>query len=200
MDLEKSSVWNLPLNQPLEVALPLLEVQHSRIEVPLTQAITVPSHSKKFEKVKPKSVSINDSDGFRLRAACVCVRSTAEDEVLLVSRRSGPGWIIPGGKVEPHELGTPALSAAREAREEAGVVGTLGRYLGTFENNERGHRTAVFVLYVKEVESDWAESGRDRQWFSIREAQDVLSVNRPIHSSYLDSLIHSRSSNNFNSI
>ena len=51
MDLEKSSVWNLPLNQPLEVALPLLEVQHSRIEVPLTQAITVPSHSKKFEKV-----------------------------------------------------------------------------------------------------------------------------------------------------
>ena len=33
------------------------------------------------------------------------------------------GWIIPGGKVEPEELKNPSLSAIREAREEAGVIG-----------------------------------------------------------------------------
>lgn len=165
MDLEQAStVWNHPLSQPISEG-------------------------------KPKSSSINDADGFRLRAACVCVRSEAEDQVLLVTRRRGPGWIIPGGKVEPEEEGNPALSAVREAREEAGVIGTLGRLLGTFDNHERGHRTTVFVLYVKELEVEWAESaGRDRQWFSIREAQDLLSVNRPIHSRYLDSLKLSKTS------
>lgn len=218
MDLEQGSVWSFPLSPPLEVTRQLIEVPLPRsIEVPLTPSsmtalevgsplIEVPPHNKivsstriKPHKDKPKSSSISDSDGFRLRAACVCVRSTAEEEVLLVSRRSGPGWIIPGGKVEPEELGNPSLSAAREAREEAGVVGTLGRNLGTFENNERGHRTTVFVLYVKEVEADWAESGRDRQWFSIDDAQTLLRVNRPIHSSYLDSLKHSRSTSTYNS-
>ena len=29
------------------------------------------------------------------------------------------------------------------------ISGTLGRCLGTFENIDRGHRTTVFVLYVK---------------------------------------------------
>jgi len=142
--------------------------------------------------IKKRSVSLYDADGFRLRAACVCVRSVAEEEVLLVSRRSGPGWIIPGGKIEPEEMLNPALSAIREAREEAGVIGTLGRFLGTFENKDRGHRTRVFVLYVQELEVDWAESGRERQWFSLSEAQSLLNSNRPIHSNYLDSLIKSK--------
>lgn len=148
--------------------------------------------SQPVKEVKHKAPSIHDSDGFRLRAACVCVRSEAEDEVLLVTRRNGPGWIIPGGKVEPEELKNPALSAIREAREEAGVIGTLGRFLGTFENIDRGHRTRVFVLYVKELEVEWAESGRERQWFSLNQAQNLLSENRPCHSNYLDSLKQSR--------
>jgi len=148
---------------------------------------------KPITQAKPKESSQYDSEGFRLRAACVCVKSEAEDEVLLVSRSKGPGWIIPGGKVEPDERGKPHLSAVREAREEAGVVGTLGRYLGTFDNRERGHRTSVFVLYVKEVEVVWAESGRARQWFSLNEAQALLRENRPIHSAYLDSLKQSKS-------
>ena len=39
------------------------------------------------------------------------------------------GWIIPGGKVEPDELCNPALSAIREAREEAGVIGKSNSHL-----------------------------------------------------------------------
>jgi 8-oxo-dGTP pyrophosphatase MutT (NUDIX family) len=31
--------------------------------------------------------------------------------------------LFSGGKVEPQEVGNPAVSAVREAREEAGVIG-----------------------------------------------------------------------------
>ncbi len=67
---------------------------------------------------------------------CEC----CEFQVLLVSSMAHPDrWIVPGGKVEPDE--DPETSAAREAMEEAGVVGNLGRCLGVFENPERKHRT-----------------------------------------------------------
>ena len=42
-------------------------------------------------------------------------------------------------------------SAMREALEEGGAIGSLGRYLGTFDNIERRHRTKVFVLYVNRL-------------------------------------------------
>jgi len=153
----------------------------------------IPLHDTPIKKVKkPKASSIIDSDGFRLRAACVCVRSEKEDEVLLVTRRNGPGWVIPGGKIEANELSNPSISAMREASEEAGATGTLGRFLGEFENSDRGHRTRVFVLYVNELELDWAESdGRSRSWFSIEEAQRLLRITKPIHSTYLDKLLQS---------
>lgn len=60
--------------------------------------------------------------------------------MLLVSSSADPNrWIIPGGKVKQNE--TAEVSAAREAMEEAGVVGCLGRCLGVFDNIERRHRT-----------------------------------------------------------
>jgi mutator protein MutT len=63
----------------------------------------------------------------RLAALAVVVRG---DQVLLVRRRNEPDaglWGFPGGHVE---LGETALhAAARELREEAGVVGQPIRYL-----------------------------------------------------------------------
>jgi len=140
---------------------------------------------------KPPQAYINDSEGFRMRAACVCLRSKMENEVLLVSSSGGHGWIIPGGKVDPSEAHNPAVSAVREAREEAGVVGKLGRYLGVFENSERGHRTTVFVLYVDWLQPEelWEESkGRRRQWFPISVAKQLLSQHKPNHVKYLEQL------------
>ena len=58
-------------------------------------------------------------------------------------------WIIPGGKVQLNEC--PEKSAMREAMEEGGVVGKLGRYLGIFDNVERRHRTRVYVLRVSHL-------------------------------------------------
>uniref|UniRef100_A0A1B6DJG1 diphosphoinositol-polyphosphate diphosphatase n=1 Tax=Clastoptera arizonana TaxID=38151 RepID=A0A1B6DJG1_9HEMI len=143
-------------------------------------------------KEKPGSTRIYDKDGFRRRAACICVRSESENEVLLVtSSRSPDHWIIPGGGVEPEE--EPSVTAVREVIEEAGVLGTLGRCLGVFEvrNEERKHRTEVFVMVVTEELPEWEDSrsmGRQRKWFTLDEALKQLSLHKPMQLTYLESL------------
>ncbi|XP_055689767.1 diphosphoinositol polyphosphate phosphohydrolase 2 [Lutzomyia longipalpis] len=146
-------------------------------------------------KEKPNSVRIYDKDGFRLRAACICVRSEAETEVLLVTSSRRPElWIVPGGGVEPDE--ESSATAEREVLEEAGVVGQLGRCLGVFENREHMHRTEVFVLTVTKELDEWEDSrsiGRKRQWFSVDEALTQLALHKPIQRHYLQKLKHSKS-------
>ncbi|XP_037933815.1 diphosphoinositol polyphosphate phosphohydrolase 2 [Teleopsis dalmanni] len=145
-------------------------------------------------KEKPNSTRIYDKDGFRRRAACICVRSDAEAEVLLVTSSRRPElWIVPGGGVEPDE--EPAVTAVREVLEEAGVTGKLGRCLGVFENTEHRHRTEVFVMTVTKELEEWEDSrsiGRKRQWFSIDEALDQLALHKPTQQHYLMQLRHSK--------
>jgi 8-oxo-dGTP pyrophosphatase MutT (NUDIX family) len=52
-------------------------------------------------------------------------RKNSEPEILLVSKRRSKKWGIPKGRVEPH-LNFGEL-AAKEAFEEAGVVGYVSR-------------------------------------------------------------------------
>ncbi|KAK8721764.1 hypothetical protein OTU49_012554 [Cherax quadricarinatus] len=100
------------------------------------------------------------------------------------------------------------MAAIREVREEAGVCGMLGRCLGVFEdtqgghddflktkNSERGHRTSVYVLVVKEEMEEWDESkvfGRKRKWFSMEEAVKQLAKHKPVQSSYVSLLLPDR--------
>ncbi|XP_018397355.1 PREDICTED: diphosphoinositol polyphosphate phosphohydrolase 1 isoform X1 [Cyphomyrmex costatus] len=146
-------------------------------------------------KEKANSIRMYDSEGYRRRAACICVKSDLEDEVLLVtSSRRPDSWIVPGGGVEPEE--EPAVTALREVREEAGVLGQLGRCLGTFEvitrdNTEHKHRTEVWVMRVTEELPEWEDSraiGRKRKWFTIPEALLQLGQHKPVQRSYLHSL------------
>ncbi|XP_043285533.1 diphosphoinositol polyphosphate phosphohydrolase 1 isoform X2 [Venturia canescens] len=141
-------------------------------------------------KEKPNSTRIYDSEGYRRRAACICVKNDLEDEVLLVtSSRRPDSWIVPGGGVEPEE--EPAVTALREVREEAGVLGNLGRCLGVFENVEHKHRTQVWVMCVTEEMPEWEDSraiGRKRKWFSIAEALVQLAQHKPVQRSYIHSL------------
>ncbi|XP_020290318.1 diphosphoinositol polyphosphate phosphohydrolase 1 isoform X2 [Pseudomyrmex gracilis] len=141
-------------------------------------------------KEKANSIRIYDSEGYRRRAACICVKNDLEDEVLLVtSSRRPDSWIVPGGGVEPEE--EPAVTALREVREEAGVLGQLGRCLGTFENTEHKHRTEVWVMRVTEELPEWEDSraiGRKRKWFTIPEALLQLGQHKPVQRSYLHSL------------
>ncbi|XP_017529387.1 diphosphoinositol polyphosphate phosphohydrolase 2 isoform X3 [Manis pentadactyla] len=126
-------------------------------------------------KFKPNQTRTYDREGFKKRAACLCFRSEQEDEVLLVSSSRYPDqWIVPGGGMEPEE--EPGGAAVREVYEE---------------NQDRKHRTYVYVLTVTEILEDWEDSvniGRKREWFKVEDAIKVLQCHKPVHAEYLEKL------------
>ncbi|MEM9543382.1 MAG: NUDIX hydrolase [Cyanobacteria bacterium P01_E01_bin.42] len=100
-------------------------------------------------------------------------------EVLLITSRTNRRWIIPKGEIEP-DLDA-ADSAAKEAWEEAGVIGELDKTLrGTYLYEKKGYpcQVQVFLLRVTEVFSYWLEASfRNRQWMSLEEA--IAAVQEP---------------------
>ncbi|KAL7407660.1 hypothetical protein ABVT39_011938 [Epinephelus coioides] len=126
-------------------------------------------------KLKSNQTRTYDGDGYKKRAACLCFRSESEEEVLLVSSSRHPDkWIVPGGGMEPEE--EPNVAAAREVCEE---------------NQERKHRTYVYVLIVTELLEDWEDSvniGRKREWFKIDDAIQVLQCHKPVQATYFEAL------------
>jgi len=129
---------------------------------------------------KTNGERIRDQHGYRLRAAAVCVRDEAEDEVLLVSCGSDQTlWVVPGGGIELNE--TSAEAAIREVREEAGVNGRLLRSLGTFVDDNRKHKTVVYVMRVSEELSIWDDAtriGRRRRWVTLAQALQLLKISQ----------------------
>ncbi|XP_054153256.1 diphosphoinositol polyphosphate phosphohydrolase 1-like [Oppia nitens] len=140
-------------------------------------------------KEKPNSTRTYDEDGFRRRAACLCVKDKDENEILLVTSSRAPDrWIVPGGGLEPDE--DPSTAAIRETIEEAGVKGILRRCLGTFDNPERKHRTSVFIMQVTEELEEWEDSeSRKREWFTVEEALRLLESHKPIQTTYVKLLV-----------
>jgi 8-oxo-dGTP pyrophosphatase MutT (NUDIX family) len=115
-------------------------------------------------------------------------------EVLLVTSRETGRWIIPKGW--PAKGKPPHKSAAREAREEAGVVGSVKRRpLGVFSYQKRlksgkvvACEVQVFALKVKRQEARWLEKGeRKLKWLPRTKAakkvgDDVLgTIIRTLH-------------------
>lgn len=159
-------------------------------------------------KEKEESTRIYDNEGYKKRAACVCVKNESESEVLLISSsRKSNCWIIPGGGIESDE--NPEDAAEREVYEEAGVSGRLGRLLGVFENKERKHRTSVYLLIVDKEFDEWDEHkklGRTRKWFNLEDAKSELDKHKPIQGSYLNLLkgfehvssFYNKTNNSFN--
>jgi 8-oxo-dGTP pyrophosphatase MutT (NUDIX family) len=90
-------------------------------------------------------------------------RADSATEVLLVTSRETGRWIIPKGW--PLKGKSPHKAAAREAREEAGVVGRIKRRaIGSYSYEKRlkGGKVVdcevqVFVLKVKRQETTWLE-------------------------------------------
>lgn len=101
-------------------------------------------------------------------------------QILLVTSRRSKRWILPKGW--PENGMTPAESAAKEAWEEAGVMGQpydmcLGVY--SFEKAynalELPVMGLVFPLKVKQVKRSYPESNqRRRQWFSPKKAASAV--------------------------
>jgi 8-oxo-dGTP pyrophosphatase MutT (NUDIX family) len=94
-------------------------------------------------------------------------------EVLLVTSRKGTRWVLPKGVVEP-DL-TPAVSAGKEAMEEAGVRGRIDdRPLGTYQYQKWGGTCTVqvFAMEVEEEVPAWPEAGmRRRAWLTVDDAR-----------------------------
>lgn len=105
-----------------------------------------------------------------LRLGALCWRQTAQGlAVLLVTTRSRNRWIIPKGR--PVANLTAAETAAREAWEEAGVLGRINAEPLGMALRPRGGAGAapetlqVHALAVEEVLNDFPEAGlRLRLW------------------------------------
>lgn len=101
-------------------------------------------------------------------------------EILLVTTRTTKRWTIPKGwpikGLKAHE------AAAREAQEEAGVVGKLrkrpvGKYLYWKRTADDAIlcRVKVFQLTVEKRLEDWPERDeRRQQWFKLGDAADLV--------------------------
>ena len=98
-------------------------------------------------------------------------------QVLLVTTRGCGAWIIPkGGRSSKlHDSAT----AAREAREEAGVVGQVksqpvGKYV--HQKRDSSHEVAVYELEVSRQRKKWPECRmRKRRWVTVGEACNLTS-------------------------
>jgi 8-oxo-dGTP pyrophosphatase MutT (NUDIX family) len=100
---------------------------------------------------------------------------------MLVTSRETRRWIIPKGW--PQKGKAPCDSAAREAFEEAGVVGVVGkRSLGSYPYQKRLKNGVievcevhVFPLKVRRQSKEWPEQEqRDVRWLSAREAAETV--------------------------
>jgi 8-oxo-dGTP pyrophosphatase MutT (NUDIX family) len=108
----------------------------------------------------------------------------ARPEVMLVTSRERRRWIIPKGW--PKKGKSARRSAAREAFEEAGVIGSVARRsVGSFSYKKelRNGRVVlckvrVFPLRVKRQTQEWPEKAeREVKWLSARKA--AKRVNDP---------------------
>ena len=96
-------------------------------------------------------------------------------EVLLVTSSSGRRWVAPKGLVESGM--TAWDSAAKEALEEAGVLGKVSKeLLGSYRYEKWGGQceVEVYAMRVTEELSEWDEDDRDRAWYSPEEAADLV--------------------------
>lgn len=109
------------------------------------------------------------------------IDEAGELQILLVTSRGTGRWIIPKGW--PMRLLPPYKAAAREAFEEAGVIGKPKRKsIGAYEYDKFADdgsfircKVRVFPLAVQRLEDDWLEaSQRRRRWFGQEEAAGLV--------------------------
>jgi 8-oxo-dGTP pyrophosphatase MutT (NUDIX family) len=130
--------------------------------------------------IKNKTFGEKCEDGtklFKQYAALPCTRRDGELMVMLVTSRETHRWIIPKGWPEKDLKGYQV--AEREAFEEAGLIGEIGKKpMATFHYLKRITETKrkrcgvdVFLLSVRQELEEWPEKAqRQRKWMTPGEA------------------------------
>jgi 8-oxo-dGTP pyrophosphatase MutT (NUDIX family) len=116
------------------------------------------------------------------QVAALPIRQTVggDLEVLLVTSRETKRWIIPKGW--PVEGLKDHKAAAREALEEAGLVGRISKTpVGSYDAWKRldDHfvlvRVDVYLLEVEQELATWREKGqRQQRWFRLHEVARLI--------------------------
>jgi 8-oxo-dGTP pyrophosphatase MutT (NUDIX family) len=91
-------------------------------------------------------------------------------------------WVQPGGHLEPGDR-TVALAAAREVREETGLIGQvlpeiacLSRHLAPCAPDVDYHLDVQFVVVAEPVPPTVSEESRDVRWWDVDALPDELAV------------------------
>lgn len=110
----------------------------------------------------------------RIRQAGVV--AVKNGRVCLITSSSGKRWLVPKGN---RQSGCDLReTAAREAWEEAGLVGRIkSRPLGTYEFVKFGrpHEVVVFHMSVREAKPHWPERNkRRRRWLRPTKARERI--------------------------
>ena len=113
------------------------------------------------------------------------IQNDGKIEVMLITSSGGKRWVIPKGLIEPDM--TPQDSAAKEAWEEAGLLGKVfPDLMGTYEYYKSGYicgyacQVEVFLLQVQTVLGNWPEANnRKRHWVSIPKAIKRVDAPEP---------------------
>jgi 8-oxo-dGTP pyrophosphatase MutT (NUDIX family) len=128
------------------------------------------------DRTIPKETKRSEPNRVQFGALPYRINERGRVEVLLITSRQAKRWIIPRGW--PIKGLKPPKSAAREAYEEAGVRGRIGRRpLGRYLYRKRDgtarllYEVRVFPLLVKRQLKNWRESKqRTARWFAVRAA------------------------------
>lgn len=144
------------------------------------QSLTRPSElPKKFPWPAPDGDQWRDRPAYYYRQSAVIPYRLKNDELqlLLIGSSKRNHWVVPKGI---HEPGLSAQeSAAREACEEAGIMGRVGDdSLGSYSYQKWGAECVVQVYPMRVdmqlPEDEWDESHRGRKWLSIERAGELI--------------------------
>ena len=142
-----------------------------------TQVVSTPPAMELMRDTAPPIPSGSDA---LLQSGVLAFRRKGDGEplVLLISKKRSKKWGIPKGRVEPHL--SLHENAAKEAFEEAGVIGHLSpSSVGVFRAEKASTDPArkqmievwVYLLEVTETLADWPEKKkRATRWVSCEVA------------------------------
>lgn len=176
----------LPQQEPIMPPGSLL-----RIELPETGALPFKGMGRLLDRVDPEQLPdtfpfpVEGGVEQRERPAYYYTQSAVipyrfvagELQLLMITTGSGRWWGVPKGIVEPGL--SPQESAAKEALEEAGVIGQVHpEQVGCYTHAKWGADCTV-SLYAMAVdrlldESEWDETHRVRRWTSVQTLPDNI--------------------------